>query len=88
MYPASPYIPQLHALLGPLFTDAGLPDGAVQVLHFSEEEVASRVEGMIAHPDVRVSDCLQVVGQVLSIVGMAVELRWADGGLYGVYETG
>lgn len=56
--PASPLIPQLHSLLGPMFRDAGFPDGAVQVLHFSEEDVADRVGDLIAHPDIRVGFCV------------------------------
>jgi acyl-CoA reductase-like NAD-dependent aldehyde dehydrogenase len=46
-------IPQLHHLLGPLFADAGLPQGVLQILNFSETEVPDRIEQMIAHPDVR-----------------------------------
>lgn len=51
----SPLIPQLHQLLGPLFTDAGLPDGVLQILNFSERDVGQRVEQLISHDDVRVS---------------------------------
>jgi hypothetical protein len=52
---ASPLIPQFHHLLGPLFRDAGLPDGVLQILNFSEEDVAQRVEQLVAHEDIRVS---------------------------------
>jgi benzaldehyde dehydrogenase (NAD) len=52
---ASTYIPQLHGVLGPLFKDAGFPDGVVQVLHLSEGSVARDVEMMIAHKGIRVS---------------------------------
>jgi acyl-CoA reductase-like NAD-dependent aldehyde dehydrogenase len=51
---ASPLIPQFHHLLGPLFRDAGLPDGVLQILNFSEEDVAQRVEQLVAHEDIRV----------------------------------
>jgi hypothetical protein len=51
---ASPLIPQFHQLLGPLFRDAGLPDGVLQILNFSEEDVAQRVEQLVAHEDIRV----------------------------------
>ncbi|KAI9633985.1 aldehyde dehydrogenase domain-containing protein [Dioszegia hungarica] len=53
IFKTSRYIPQIHALLHPLFADAGLPAGALQILHYSDEHVAERVEQMIAHPDVR-----------------------------------
>jgi hypothetical protein len=52
---ASPLIPQFHHLLGPLFRDAGLPDGVLQILNFSEEDVARRVEQLVAHEDIRVN---------------------------------
>jgi hypothetical protein len=52
---ASPLIPQFHHLLGPLFRDAGLPDGVLQILNFSEEDVAQRVEQLVAHDDIRVA---------------------------------
>lgn len=51
----SPYIPQLHSLLHPLFADAGLPAGALQILNYSEKDVGDRVEQIISSPDVRVS---------------------------------
>ena len=47
-------MPQFHHLLGPLFRDAGLPEGVFQILNFSEEDVAQRVEQLISHEDVRV----------------------------------
>ncbi|GFZ48629.1 hypothetical protein JCM24511_06378 [Saitozyma sp. JCM 24511] len=46
-------IPQLHNALARLFADAGLPDGALQIINFSEEDVAQRVEQLIADPLVR-----------------------------------
>lgn len=49
-------IPQLHAALGPLFRDAGLPENVLQILNFSEEDVAQRMLQMISHRDVAVSD--------------------------------
>jgi hypothetical protein len=54
---ASPLIPQFHGILGPLFRDAGLPEGVLQILNFAEEDVAERVEQLVAHEDVRVSAC-------------------------------
>jgi acyl-CoA reductase-like NAD-dependent aldehyde dehydrogenase len=51
---ASPLIPQFHQLLGPLFRDAGLPDGVLQILNFSEEDVEKRVEQLVAHENIRV----------------------------------
>ncbi|OCF38361.1 hypothetical protein I317_07869 [Kwoniella heveanensis CBS 569] len=50
---SSPLIPQLYHLLGPLFRDAGLPAGTLQILNFSEKDVAARVEQMISDDDVR-----------------------------------
>ncbi|OCF61182.1 hypothetical protein L486_00827 [Kwoniella mangroviensis CBS 10435] len=50
---ASPLLPQFFQLLGPLFQDAGLPKGALQILNFSERDVAERIEQIIAHRDVR-----------------------------------
>ncbi|WVF73045.1 hypothetical protein IAT40_007863 [Kwoniella sp. CBS 6097] len=50
---SSPLIPQLYYLFGPLFKDAGLPDGTLQILNFSERDVAARVEQMISDDDVR-----------------------------------
>jgi acyl-CoA reductase-like NAD-dependent aldehyde dehydrogenase len=52
---ASILIPQLYNALASLFADAGLPDGALQIINFSEEDVAQRVEQLIADPLVRVS---------------------------------
>jgi hypothetical protein len=55
---ASILIPQLHNALASLFADAGLPDGALQIINFSEDDVAQRVEQLIADPLVRVSEAL------------------------------
>lgn len=51
---ASVRIPQMHALFGPLFADAGLPPGCLQILNSSEQDVADHTEQLIAHPSVRV----------------------------------
>jgi acyl-CoA reductase-like NAD-dependent aldehyde dehydrogenase len=37
-----------------LFHDAGLPKGVFQILNLSEQDVAKRVEQLIAHEDIRV----------------------------------
>ncbi|WWD03538.1 hypothetical protein V865_001591 [Kwoniella europaea PYCC6329] len=50
---ASPLLPQFFQLLGHLFQDAGLPKGALQILNFSEKDVAERIEQIIAHREVR-----------------------------------
>ncbi|WVR00226.1 hypothetical protein IAU59_007368 [Kwoniella sp. CBS 9459] len=50
---SSPLIPQLYHLLGPLFRDAGLPTGTLQILNFSEKDVAARVEQMISDDHIR-----------------------------------
>ncbi|KAK8853148.1 hypothetical protein IAR55_003849 [Kwoniella newhampshirensis] len=50
---SSPLIPQLSSLFGPLLGEAGLPPGVLQILNFSEEDVAERVEQIIADDDVR-----------------------------------
>lgn len=42
-------------MLAPLFEDAGLPKGVLQVLNFSETDVVDRIEQLVAHPKIRVS---------------------------------
>lgn len=59
-------MPQLHNALARLFADAGLPDGALQIINFSEEDVAQRVEQLIADPLVRVSSCSSVLPDPVS----------------------
>lgn len=48
-------LPQLHAALGPLFSDAGLPENVLQILNFAEHDVAARMDQLISHQDVAVS---------------------------------
>jgi len=45
----------MQALFGPLFADAGLPPGCLQILNYSEADVGHRMEQLIADPDVRAS---------------------------------
>nr|XP_031860470.1 uncharacterized protein CI109_004081 [Kwoniella shandongensis]KAA5527542.1 hypothetical protein CI109_004081 [Kwoniella shandongensis] len=50
---SSPLTPQFSHLFGPLFAEAGLPPGVLQILNLSEEDVAERVEQIISDDDVR-----------------------------------
>ncbi|WVQ77709.1 hypothetical protein IAR50_007399 [Cryptococcus sp. DSM 104548] len=50
---ASSLVPQASALLGPLFADAGLPEGVLQTLNFSERDVGARTSQLIADDNVR-----------------------------------
>ncbi|ORY33513.1 putative aldehyde dehydrogenase [Naematelia encephala] len=46
------HLPQLYSLFGPLFADAKLPPGCLQILNYSESTVSERVEHIISDPDV------------------------------------
>jgi hypothetical protein len=54
-------IPQVHAALGPLFRDAGLPENVLQILNFPEADVPSRMEQLISDRDVAVRHSLYVM---------------------------
>lgn len=69
-------MPQFHHLLGPLFRDAGLPEGVLQILNFSEEDVGERVEQLIAHEDVRVNYCYIRMMEILMVDD---QFYWIDG---------
>jgi hypothetical protein len=70
----------MHNLFASLFADAGLPPGCLQILNFSNEDVAARVEQMIAHPDVRVCRNLKLLAD--PVVGEFYRLgqAWSDTG--------
>jgi acyl-CoA reductase-like NAD-dependent aldehyde dehydrogenase len=54
IFAASPIIPFLNYLMGPLFAEAGLPEGCLQVVQFAPGTDGQLMEQAIAHPDVRV----------------------------------
>ena len=45
--------PRTHGLLGEVLNEAGLPKGAVNVIHSSSDKAPDIVEALIAHPAVR-----------------------------------
>ncbi|MEZ5811835.1 MAG: aldehyde dehydrogenase [Rhizobiaceae bacterium] len=45
--------PRTHGLLGEVMNDAGLPPGAMNVIHTCPEQASDVVEAVIAHPAVR-----------------------------------
>ncbi|ODN98116.1 hypothetical protein I350_07758 [Cryptococcus amylolentus CBS 6273] len=49
----SSVIPQASAFLGPLFADAGIPEGVLQILNFSEHDAGARTSQLIADDNVR-----------------------------------
>jgi acyl-CoA reductase-like NAD-dependent aldehyde dehydrogenase len=50
---ASELCPRAHAMIGEVFAEAGLPVGAVSVVHNAADEAGEIVESLIAHPAVR-----------------------------------
>jgi len=50
---ASELCPRTHGLIGEVLNEAGLPAGALNVIHTSSERAPDIVEALIAHPAVR-----------------------------------
>lgn len=50
---ASELCPRTHGLLGEVLNEAGLPKGAVNVIHSAPDKAPEIVEALIAHPAVR-----------------------------------
>ncbi|MBT0962940.1 aldehyde dehydrogenase [Denitromonas iodatirespirans] len=50
---ASEACPAVHALIGEVLADAGLPEGVINVITNAPEDAAQVVEALIAHPAVR-----------------------------------
>ncbi len=53
VFKASEFCPGVHALLGEILCEAGLPQGALSVVHALDAEATDVVEALIAHPAVR-----------------------------------
>ncbi len=53
VFKASEFCPGVHAMLGDILVEAGLPAGALSVIHTSDAEATEVVEALIAHPAVR-----------------------------------
>ncbi|MHB2266086.1 aldehyde dehydrogenase [Aliihoeflea sp. PC F10.4] len=53
VFKASELCPGTHQLVGDIFQEAGLPDGAVAIVHNEEHHASEIVEALIAHPAVR-----------------------------------
>lgn len=53
VFKASELCPGTHALVCEIFADAGLPEGAIAVVHNQEDHAAEIVEALIAHSAVR-----------------------------------
>ncbi|MCG6113109.1 MAG: aldehyde dehydrogenase [Paracoccus sp.] len=50
---SSEMCPRLHALIGEVLQEAGLPDGAINVISHAAEDAPEVVQALISHPDVR-----------------------------------
>jgi vanillin dehydrogenase len=53
VFKASEFCPGVHSLLGEFFAEAGLPEGALSVIHTLDSMATEVVETLIAHPAVR-----------------------------------
>ncbi|MCO6390838.1 aldehyde dehydrogenase family protein [Aliihoeflea aestuarii] len=53
VFKASELCPGTHQLVGDVFAEAGLPDGAVAIVHNEEHHASEIIEALIAHPAVR-----------------------------------
>lgn len=53
VFKASELCPKTHHLLAKIFTEAGLPDGVVNVIQTRREDAAAVTEALIAHPAIR-----------------------------------
>ncbi|SCY65634.1 aldehyde dehydrogenase [Paracoccus tibetensis] len=50
---SSEMCPRLHAMIGEVLAEAGLPEGAINVISHAAEDAPEVVKALIAHPDVR-----------------------------------
>ncbi|MFN4102421.1 MAG: aldehyde dehydrogenase family protein, partial [Pararhodobacter sp.] len=50
---SSEMCPRLHAMIGEVLHEAGLPEGAINVISHAAEDAPEVVQALIAHPEVR-----------------------------------